>query len=139
MSAQTKSNSGPQISSDRSSADSQQTLAVERTDLARDRTLLAEERTYSAWVRTGLAAVATGFGIVKFIGMDDPTLAIRLLGAIFIIIGGVMFGIGFWAYSSTVRRLQGRTSRSISLWLIGSLSLGLLLGSMVLLMLIAFD
>jgi putative membrane protein len=111
------------------SSDPKQELAEERTETAHKRTLLAEERTYSAWVRTGMAATATGFAIIKLMSEAGPTWLIRLLGSLFMVVGGVMFVLGFWAYRGALRQLAEDPAPAIPVWVIGALSTALVLGT----------
>lgn len=119
--------------------DRKQQLAEERTETAYRRTFLAEERTYSAWVRTGLAAIATGFAIAKLMSEAGPSGLIRILGAAFITTGGVMFGLGFWAYWRELQRVPAEGPAGVPIWVLGSLSGVLVLGSAIALALIFID
>lgn len=113
---------------DNNSKSIQLQLAEERTKTAHRRTLLADERTYSAWIRTGLASVATGFAIAKLMTAGGPTWMIRSLGVLFISAGGAMFGMAFWVYrraNNQKKPIDG----GFPIWVIGTLTLALLVGT----------
>lgn len=114
------------MTTDLSPQDRQLQLAEERTRAAARRTRLAEERTYSAWVRTGLASAAAGLGIVKLLGDTEPRWLIHTLGTLFVLVGGAMFAIGFWAYRRTGRTLQATAAGGVPLWILGCLTAALL-------------
>lgn len=114
-----------------SSADRQLRLAVERTDLARQRNRLAEQRTYSAWVRTGLAAVAGGFAIAKLIDPTEPNWATGLVGALFILTGATMFVLAYLSYRRSALLAPHPDSVGVPTWLLGLLTLILLVGSAI--------
>jgi putative membrane protein len=117
------------MTTDLSPQDRQLQLAEERTRAAARRTRLAEERTYSAWVRTGLASAAAGLGIVKLLGDTEPRWLIHALGTLFVLVGGVMFAIGFWAYRRASRALEIASEGGLPLWVLGWLSAALLVGA----------
>jgi putative membrane protein len=112
---------------------SKRELAAERTDWAQERTLLAKQRTFGAWLRTGLASVAVGFGTAELLGDIDPQWVVKTAAALLIVAGGVIFILGFTGYSDTFRKLQKEGVQGISPWIIGGVTLAMLLGSGLLL------
>jgi putative membrane protein len=110
-----------------------------RTITAYERTLLAEERTYSAWSRTGLASVATGFAIVRLMTEADPKWLVRTLGIMFIVAGGMMFALGYWTYRAALQEVPETPIRGAPPWIIGVLSIGLILAAAAALALVFLD
>ncbi len=106
-------------------------LAEERTDLARQRNLLANERTFSAWLRTGLAAVIAGLGIARLLDPGSELWAARVLGAIFILAGGISCVIALWRYEQGYRELEVKGSKGLPIWLPTVLTFGLLAGAVL--------
>jgi len=106
---------------------SKQHLAEERTEWAHERTLLAKERTFSAWLRTGLATVATGFGATRLLRTMEPRWIVLVLGAVLIVSGGVIFALAFWRYRLKMDQLEASGVRGVPTWIIGSLTLALLI------------
>ncbi len=100
-------------------------------ELAEQRTLLAEQRTYSAWLRTGLASAATGLAIAKLMRDDGPALLIDSLAVLFVLAGGAMYGLAFWAYKNAVAQFAPLPAGSIRLWMLGLLSAVLFLTTLV--------
>lgn len=84
----------------RQKPDSKQELAEERTEAAHVRSLLAKERTFSAWLRTGLAMLATGFAAAKLLTDVNPRWLVPVLSALFVVVGGAIFVIGYGATAS---------------------------------------
>lgn len=113
--------------------------APSKDDTALDRTVLAEERTFSAWVRTGLAGVATGVAIVKLMPEAEPRWLLQLLGGVFIVVGGIAFGLGFWAYREALLKWKNTTPRAMPFWLIAGMSFLLLLSAVLALFLVVLD
>jgi putative membrane protein len=111
--------------------DRQLELAQERTDAAHQRTQLAEERTFSAWIRTGLASLATGLAIAKLMTESGPGWLIGTLGTLFIVVGGVLFGLAFEAYYRTVRRRGASPTTGVPIWVLAIITLALLVGAAV--------
>jgi putative membrane protein len=111
-------------------------LAEDRTDWAQQRTLLAKERTFSAWTRTGLSCMAVGLGIARLLSSVDSLWLARALGAILIITGGVIFALGFISYRRALIKLSEEGIRSTSIWLIGVITLSMVLGSVLALILL---
>jgi putative membrane protein len=111
--------------------DVQLQLAEERTETAHRRTVLADERTYSAWVRTGLACLATGFAIAKLMADSGPTWMIRLLGILFISVGGVMFVMAFWAYRRALTEMKQIAHVGLPIWIVSMITLALLVCSLM--------
>lgn len=113
--------------------ESKHELAAERTDWAQERTLLAKQRTFGAWLRTGLASLAVGFGTAELLGDIDPQWVVKTAAGLLIAAGGVIFVLGFTGYSDTFRKLQREGVQGISPWIIGGVTLAMLLGSVLLL------
>lgn len=111
-------------------------LAEDRTEWAQQRTLLAKERTFSAWTRTGLSCMAVGLGIARLLSDVDSLWLARALGAILIISGGVIFAVGFISYRRALIKLSEEGIRSTSIWLIGVITLAMVLGAVLALLLI---
>lgn len=91
------------------------------TELAKQRTVLAYERTLNAWLRTGLTAVLAGLGIPQFITYVDSQNLLRLIGAILIFMGGILFIIGLWRYYKGFQRIQSKNMGFIPVWLLASI------------------
>jgi len=115
------------------SADSKQALAEERTDWAKERTLLAKQRTFAAWLRTGLSSIAVGFAAAEFLGDLEPQWVVKIASVLLVVAGGVIFVIGFAGYRDTFRKLQQEGTQGISPWIIGGVTLAMLLGAALLL------
>lgn len=104
-------------------------LARERTETAHERTLLAVERTFSAWVRTGLGCVATGFAIVKLMSEGEPEWLVRGVGTLFVTVGALIFGVGFWTYRRAMKHVPVTPIRGAPGWVIGAISFVLFVGA----------
>jgi putative membrane protein len=113
--------------------ESKQELAEERTDWAQERTLLAKQRTFAAWLRTGLSSVAVGFAAAEFLGDLDPQWLVKTASILLILAGAAIFVIGFVGYRDTFRKLQQEGVQGISPWIIGAVTLAMLLGAALLL------
>jgi putative membrane protein len=122
--------------SDESKHPSRNELAEDRTEWAQQRTLLAKERTFSAWTRTGLSCMAAGLGIARLLSDVDSLWIARALGAVLILTGGVVFSVGFFSYRRALIKLAEEGIRSTSIWLIGVITLAMVLGSALALILI---
>jgi len=116
-----------------SHAEPKQELAEERTDWAQERTLLAKQRTYAAWLRTGLTSVAVGFGTAELLGDLEPQWLMKTASGLFVVAGGVIFGIGFAGYREVFQKLQREGVQGISPWIIGAVTLAMLAGAAFLL------
>lgn len=108
-------------------------------DTSYDRTVLAEERTFSAWVRTGLAGVATGVAIVKLLPDSEPRWLLQLLGGVFIVVGGIAFGLGYWAYRDALLKWKKATPRAMPFWLIAGVRFLLVISAVLALSLVILD
>ena len=108
-------------------------------DSAVDRTLMAEERTFSAWMRSGLAAEGAAVAIVKMLPDSEPRWLVHLLGIILSVVGAIAFAIGFWGYRAGSRYWSAAMPRAIPLWLMGVLTVLLMVGAAMALYLIMFD
>jgi putative membrane protein len=114
-------------------AASKRELARERTDWAMERTLLAKQRTFGAWLRTGLASVAVGFGAAQLLGDLEPQWLVKAAAALLVLAGAVIFVIGFTGYRDTFRKLQKEGVQGFSPWIIGAVTLAMLVGAGLLL------
>jgi len=112
---------------------SKRELAEDRTDWAQERTLLAKQRTFAAWLRTGLASVAVGLGAAELLGDLDPRWVVKAASTLLVLAGAVIFVIGFTGYSSTFRKLQREGVQGVSPWIIGAVTLAMLVGAALLL------
>jgi putative membrane protein len=121
----------PEDSSD--SAKPKQELAEERTAWAKERTLLAKQRTFAAWLRTGLSSVAVGFAAAEFLGDLEPQWVVKTASALLVVAGAVIFVIGFIGYRDVFRKLQREGVQGVSPWIIGAVTLAMLLGAALLL------
>jgi putative membrane protein len=108
-------------------------LAEERTDWAKERTLLAKQRTFAAWLRTGLAAAGGGFAAAEFLGEIEPQWMVITASALLVLAGAVIFVIAFLGYRDTFRKLQHEGVAGIPPWVIGGVTLAMLLGALLLL------
>lgn len=112
-------------------AGDKEALAEDRTDWAFERTLLANDRTFSAWIRTGLTTVAAGFGVTRLLPDVQPAWLIPWLGVLFVLVGGGILLIGYWSHRSTLHRLTEEPGRRAVGWLIGAITMVLVLGAAV--------
>jgi putative membrane protein len=115
---------------------SKQELAETRTDWARERTLLAKQRTFAAWLRTGLSCVAVGFAAAEFLGDLEPQWVVKTASVLLVLAGSVIFVIGFFGYRDTFRKLSAEGVEGISVWIIGAVTLAMLLGAVLLLLVV---
>jgi putative membrane protein len=113
--------------------ESKQELAEERTDWAKERTLLAKQRTFAAWLRTGLSSVAVGFAAAEFLGDLEPQWVVKTASTLLVVAGAVIFVLGFFGYSDTFKKLRKEGVQGISPWIIGGVTLAMLLGAVLLL------
>lgn len=104
-------------------------LARDRTDWAMERTLLAKERTFSAWSRTGISAMVAGIGIARFLSSVSSPWVARTLGIILVATGAAIYVIGFLSYYKALKKLSEKGIRNSSIWIIGIITLGLLISS----------
>lgn len=110
-----------------------QELAEQRTDWAQERTLLAKHRTFGSWLRSGLSAVAVGFGAAEFLGDLEPQWLVKTASALLVVTGAAIFLIGFFGYRSTFNKLLQEGVKGVALWLIGGITLAMVLGAGLLL------
>lgn len=120
-------------------AESKQQLAEDRTDWAQERTLLAKERTFSAWGRTGLSAMAAGLAIARLLGSADFPWIARLLGSVLIATGAAIFVLGFISYRKALKKLAEEHVHGMSIWAIGTITIGMLFASALALALIFLE
>lgn len=113
--------------------------AEERTDWAHERTLLAKERTFSAWGRTGLSAMAAGLGIAHLLGSTAYPWIARTVGVLLILTSGLIFIIGFISYHKALQKLAEKGIRGTSIWVIGSVTIFLILSTILALLLIFYE
>ena len=116
--------------------ESNQKLAAERTDWAEERTLLAKERTFSAWGRTGISAMAAGLAISRLLASTDTPWLARTLGAVLIVTGAALYVVGFLSYRKALRSLAREGVHGTSLWVMGAITLALMVSSTLALLLI---
>ncbi len=119
--------------------ESKRELAEDRTDWAQERTLFAKERTFSAWARTGIAAMAAGLGIARLIEVADSPWIVRTIGAVLIVTGGFIFVVGFLSYRKALQKLEEEGIRGMSIWIVGILTLGLIVSAALALWLIFLE
>jgi putative membrane protein len=120
-------------SGDSSSKGPKRRLAEERTDWAKERTLLAKQRTFAAWLRTGLASAGGGFAAAEFLGELQPRWVVVTASVMLVVAGAVIFVVGFLGYRDTFRKLQDEGVEGIPPWIIGGVTLTMLLGALLLL------
>lgn len=126
--------SGDRTTKDKAGAKTE--LAEDRTDWAYERTLLANDRTFSAWIRTGLTTVAAGFAVTQLLTEVRPAWLIPSLGVLFVAVGGGIFLIGYWSHQRTLRQLPEEEMHRTTGWMIGAITVALLLGAVASLWLI---
>jgi putative membrane protein len=124
---------------DQTASEGRRALAEDRTDWARERTLLAKQRTFAAWLRTGLAAVAVGFGAAELLGDLEPAWLVKVASTLIIVAGGVIFVIGFLGYRDTFGKLKEEGVAGLPPWVIGAVTLAMLLGAALLLFAVNVD
>jgi putative membrane protein len=111
-------------------------MAEHRTDWAHERTLLAKERTFAAWVRTGISAMAAGLVIAKLLGSVESPWIARILGVALVFSGAIIYGLGLLSYRNALKKLAEEGVRSTPLWIIGLITLLLMVGATLALLLI---
>lgn len=74
-----------------------------RDQLARDRTVLANERTLLAYIRTAIALFAGGGTVVA---LFPRSLLLQILGAVLLLLGVVVLGVGTWRFAVVASRLR---------------------------------
>lgn len=110
-------------------------LAEDRTEWAYERSLLANDRTFSAWIRTGLATIAVGFGVTRLLREVQPNWLVVTLGVLFVIVGGGILLMGYWSHRRMLRwlsedhHLTDTRSRKIVEWVVGAITVALILGA----------
>jgi putative membrane protein len=94
--------------------------------------LLASERTFLAWIRTSIAVLSFGFAIIKFdvwtqqmlqgSGIAPTSTHIASsIGAIMVVLGGLMSAVGAFHYRRTNRQIvEGKVQADN--WLVLSIS-----------------
>jgi putative membrane protein len=117
-------------------AEDRTSWAEDRTEWAQQRTLLAKERTFSAWIRTGLSCMAAGIGITRLLGDIDSYLIASGLGTLLIVTSGIIFVIAFLSYRKTLIEDKKEGVEETSLWLIGVISLFMVMGAVLALILV---
>lgn len=110
-------------------------LARERTALANERNKLANERTFLAWIRTGLAAVGGGLAIIRFLTFQNSSHQIlsEITGSILVILGIAIFGLSFFDYRSSYKKLKVEKCYAGSIWATTIISVVLIVVSIILL------
>lgn len=126
----------PQDKSKRKLAQDRTEEAKERTDWAEERTLLAKERTFSAWGRTGLSAMAAGLAIAHLLSSTDHLWIARTVGVLLILTSSLIFILGFISYRKALQKLAEQNVRGTSVWVIGVITLFLILSTFLALLLI---
>jgi putative membrane protein len=96
------------------------------------REFLASERTFLAWIRTSIAVLSFGFAIIKFDVWSNQMLQgtgivqssthiASSIGAIMVVLGGVMSAFGAFHYHRTNKQiLEGKVQASN--WLVDTIS-----------------
>lgn len=120
-------------------SEGKQALAEERTDWAQERTLLAKQRTFGSWVRSGLSSVAVGFGAAEFLGDLEPQWWVKTASALLVVAGAAIFVIGFFGYLSIFRKLRQEGVQGVAPWIVGAITLAMLLGAVLLLVGVVTD
>jgi putative membrane protein len=118
------------------SNNSKHDMAEHRTDWAHERTLLAKERTFASWVRTGISSMAAGLAIAKLLGSVESPWIVRILGVLLIFSGGIIYGLAFLSYRNALKKLVEEGVRSTPLWIIGVITLLLMVSTTLALLLI---
>lgn len=102
-------------------------LAEDRTEWAHRRTLLAKERTFAAWVRTGLAAIAVGFAVAQLLRDFEPQWLVMIISGVLVLTGMIVLALGYLSYRKTFRELLQEGVRGLPVWIIGGITLLLIL------------
>jgi putative membrane protein len=110
-------------------------MAESRSEMAETRTRLAQERTLNSWVGTGLSSTAVGLAIANLIPME-PTWLPRVIGAIFIGVGVMIYFIAFRSYKNAYDEHEDDPEQT--LLLLPYWQLRLLIGALLLSGLLAF-
>jgi len=113
-----------------------QELAERRTEWADERTRMAGERTFAAWIRTGLALVAGGLASARLLSSVEPQWLVRAMGAIFVLMGGSIFVLGFRTYWEVAKDLTEEEIETTSAWFLGVLTLMLIVVAVLALILV---
>jgi len=114
-------------------------LARERTELAVVRTRLAKERTFNAWLRTGLALMGAGVAIAKLMSDFQPQWILRLLAVLFVVIGGLIIGLGLRTYFRVIQRVEKVRVGGHPFWYILTLAVLLILAAVIGLVLVLLE
>jgi len=114
-------------------------LARERTELALVRTRLAKERTFNAWLRTGLALMGAGVAIAKLMSDFQPQWILRLLAVLFVVIGGLIIGLGLRTYFRVIQRIEKVRVGGHPFWYILTLAILLILAAIIGLVLVLLE
>lgn len=110
--------------------------AEERTEWAKHRTLLANERNFSAWLRTGMSAMGGGIAIAEFLGGEDSSIFVRIMGIILVILGASTCAVAYWRFNQISNVLEREGLPVTPKWAAGLLSGGLVLVAVLLFVLI---
>jgi len=114
-------------------------LSIERTELAVIRTRLAKERTFNAWLRTGLALMGAGVAIAKLMSGFQPQWVLRSLAVLFVVIGGLIIGLGLRTYFRVIQRVEKVRVGGHPFWYILTLALLLVLAAIIGLILVLLE
>ena len=108
-------------------------LARERTALANERNRLANERTFLAWIRTGLASVGGGLAVIRFLEFRNINHQIlsQITGSMLVILGIAIFGLSFFDYRKSFKKLKIEKKNEVSLWTTTIISLVLIIISFI--------
>ena len=99
-----------------------QSYADSQLSLAADRTILAAERTYAAWVRTGLAALASGLGARTLLDDFTPPWMACATATVLILFSCGCFGAAVWRELTPDLRSTKPDSRRIPAWFLLALN-----------------
>lgn len=80
--------------------------------------------------------MAAGLAIARLLNTVESQWIVRTVGILLIITGGMSFLIGFMSYRKALKKLAEKGVRGTSLWVIGVITLFLLLSVLLALMLI---
>lgn len=116
----------------KSSNDSSNDLAEQRTDLAEDRNIMAVERTFAGWIRTAFAAIGIGLAFRAVFGEFQPPWLGKAIATMFVAAGGILAIVAQQRTCKTMARLNSHRMKPASAPNFRLLGLAVAFGAIVL-------